>query len=57
MGFSPLIYNRIPDCYLCEGDHFVVIGEIINEMVPVRVLKNNVKGYIGLCFLTVSETL
>ena len=34
------------DFVLRDGDHFVVIGETINDMVPIRVLKNGVSGFI-----------
>ena len=41
----------IPDCVLRNGDHYVVIGETVNEMTPIRVLKNNVCGYIHYSFV------
>ena len=45
------IAASIPDCVLREGDHYVVTGETVNEMTPIRVLKNNVCGYIHYSFV------
>ena len=36
------------DFVLRHGDHFAIIGEPVNEIVPIRVLKNGVCGYIPL---------
>jgi hypothetical protein len=54
---SDRLADQIPGCTMHEGDHFVVTGEIVNEMVPVRVLKNNVNGYIAICFLRVADSM
>lgn len=38
--------NQIPNSALHEGDHYVITGEPVNEMYPIRSLKNNICGYI-----------
>ena len=43
--------NQYNDFVLREGDHYVVTGDTINEMTPIRVLKNNVSGYIHYSFV------
>ena len=41
----------IPEGAMYEGDHYVIIGEPVNDMYPVRVLKNGATGYIHACFV------
>ena len=43
--------NAIPDLRLDNGDQVMIIGSTINEMTPVRVLKNNISGYVWQGFI------
>ena len=43
--------NAIPDLRLDNGDQVMVIGSTINDMTPIRILKNNISGYVWQGFI------